>query len=481
MMKVFIFFLCIVHIVLSAEKIAFVTQYHILRTLYLSTNGSSWKNTIEGSHVWEFDSSLEKQVSSSEGIENNVCKWHGIRCEEVHRILNNENNETGVERIVSIHKIEMAITEIDLSQNNLSGELPWQVFFLPDLMSLRLSSNRLEQIDLQSVPSSGDEQGKVNLFNLGRDEEQFLGTGIEYSNTLLSSSSTLKVLDVSDNLFHGNLSQVFSNLFISMIPSIEDFNLSSNYFNGSIPDSELHSQNMPMLRILDLSSQKSNNENTWAINDTPRSSGLSGPVPDFASFRKLEKLNLQNNMLSGSIPNSFLQMSSENPKFNSDNMAISTTVDLSYNSITGVLPLELRRFERLNLYLHNNYIHGIPHELCNRSYWMDSNVLLFGCDGILCPPGEHHESGRQISIYQPCMSCDADLNDDRQNNYSYYGQTSCTTEKEMVTPSETKPSKRSDFSRVWDVMKDSRFWLYFIMFIFLVAAIITCCTLEDVM
>jgi hypothetical protein len=72
-------------------------------------------------------------------------------------------------------------------------------------------------------------------------------------------------------------------------------------------------------------------------------------------------LDLSNNDLSGSLPATFLG--------NSSVINQSLSILLSNNAITGSVPIELGRFENLDLELGGNEIWELPEELCENGKW----------------------------------------------------------------------------------------------------------------
>eukprot|EP00593_Proboscia_inermis_P006975 CAMPEP_0171310638 /NCGR_PEP_ID=MMETSP0816-20121228/20809_1 /TAXON_ID=420281 /ORGANISM="Proboscia inermis, Strain CCAP1064/1" /LENGTH=195 /DNA_ID=CAMNT_0011794869 /DNA_START=624 /DNA_END=1208 /DNA_ORIENTATION=+ len=74
----------------------------------------------------------------------------------------------------------------------------------------------------------------------------------------------------------------------------------------------------------------------------------------------LRMLDLSSNHITGTIPSSFLNTIPTNGDM---------IVDLSGNLLRGIIPATLARFERLELYLRNNYFDGIPAELCMKTNW----------------------------------------------------------------------------------------------------------------
>merc|ERR1711957_1152003 len=92
-------------------------------------------------------------------------------------------------------------------------------------------------------------------------------------------------------------------------------------------------------------------------------------------------IDLSNNNIGGSIPNTFL---------NGVKTESELDVDLSDNTITGQIPSSLSRFEKMNLFLKNNYITSIGEGLCEQTKWNNREVGKLGCDAIICKPGRYY-------------------------------------------------------------------------------------------
>lgn len=121
---------------------------------------------------------------------------------------------------------------------------------------------------------------------------------------------------------------------------------------------------------------------------------------------------MSNNDISGSIPGNFLK---ENVNTDTE-----ITLLLQKNHITGNIPVELQRFEALEINLAGNEISGIAEELCTKKAWNNGDVGAVGnCNAILCPRGSYSDSGRQVAANTSCLPCDYE--EDQQ----FLGQTNC--------------------------------------------------------
>ncbi|KAG6640239.1 receptor like protein 22-like [Carya illinoinensis] len=213
------------------------------------------------------------------------------------------------------------LTFLDLSDNEIGGEIPNWIWKLPSLLLLNLSFNNFVSLERYSL-----------------------------------NVSSLSVLDIRSNRLRGQLPDLppfatyldFSkNNFNSMIPSdIGDFlsyayffSLSSNKFKRSIPASIC---NATYLQVLDLSNNS-----------------FSGMIPEclVRMSKTLRVLNLGRNNLHGKISDTF-----------PDNCVLQT-LDLNGNQLVGQVPRSLENCTRLEVFnIGNNHIEDIfPCHLKNAS------------------------------------------------------------------------------------------------------------------
>ncbi|XP_041028207.1 receptor-like protein 32 [Juglans microcarpa x Juglans regia] len=213
------------------------------------------------------------------------------------------------------------LTVLDLSDNEIGGEIPNWIWKLPFLRHLNLSFNNLASLEVSSL-----------------------------------NVSSLSILDIRSNRLQGQLPVLppsatyldFSrNNFSSVIPAnigvflsyAYFFSLSSNKFKGSIPASIC---NATYLQVLDLSNNS-----------------FSGMIPEclVGMSTTLGVLNLGRNNLHGMVPDTF-----------SDNCGLQT-LDLNGNQLVGHIPKSLANCTRLEVFnIGNNHIEDIfPCHLKNAS------------------------------------------------------------------------------------------------------------------
>ncbi|XP_011048642.1 PREDICTED: protein STRUBBELIG-RECEPTOR FAMILY 6 [Populus euphratica] len=110
-----------------------------------------------------------------------------------------------------------AVTNLDLSNNNLAGALPYQL--PPNLQRLNLANNRLSG----GIPYSISQMPSLTYLNLGHNQLQ------NQLGDMFGQLTSLSTLDVSFNLLTGDLPESFSSL-----SSVKSMYLQSNQFTGAI-------------------------------------------------------------------------------------------------------------------------------------------------------------------------------------------------------------------------------------------------------
>ncbi|KAI9107954.1 hypothetical protein K1719_020827 [Acacia pycnantha] len=220
--------------------------------------------------------------------------------------------------------------------NDLTGTIPKEIGNIKSLKLLLLNGNKLSG----SLP---DELGNLsNMTRLQLDQNQLSGP-IPQSFTNLFS---VKHIHLNNNSFTGQIPRELSKL-----PHLLHLLVDNNNFSGHLPP---EFSMLPVLRVL----QADNNNfsgteipSTYAnlsklVKLSLRNCSLEGAVPDLSSITELTYLDLSWNHLTGPIPSKKL----------SDNM---TTIDLSNNRINGAIEGGIKLLPSLQrLSLENNSLSG---------------------------------------------------------------------------------------------------------------------------
>jgi Leucine-rich repeat (LRR) protein len=251
-----------------------------------------------------------------------------------------------------------------------------------------------------SIVGHADLLFPVSMSYVNLSHNQFTSAGFKRFN---AAYDTLEVVDLSNN----NISQVAMDIFHNIPPNLHGLFLSNNVINGKLPDTFKFEKlthfamannrivgtlpdfpnNVPSLRELDLSNQKG----------AANGGGLSGTISmDVFKLVELNSLNLAGNSLTGEIPLSIGNLDNLKLLNLSSNMLskeipselgrligmclleLSTSyyvhlifehflltcllqikdvleiLDLSYNSLTGIIPLKLGDFVNSMIHLKNN-------------------------------------------------------------------------------------------------------------------------------
>lgn len=318
-------------------------ERNALIDLYNATSGTQWTNNTN----WNTTAL--------------VCDWYGVTVSNgtVTGIQLTANNLEG--ELPSTIKALSNLKLLRLGQNQLSGSLPIEISELNELHTLVLDRNKLEGIIPKELGRlrklvvlylyDNDFTGEIPEELMSLQELKFLYL---HKNKLTGSIPTsisnlrkLKRLLLYTNQLSGNIPTTIGNLL-----ELEQLYLNSNQLNGQIPSSI---GNLSKLTHLVLYS----NAFIGAIPESLTSlsqlqycflhvNRLSGIIPEkLFDLQYLKQLMLHSNQLSGSIPE------------NIENLQQLTKLYLSANKFTGTLPTGLSKLTQLEyLYLHNNNFSG---------------------------------------------------------------------------------------------------------------------------
>lgn len=339
------------------------------------------------------------------------CRWPGISCStSINRVTGIDLSESNLSGKLFDHFSAMTeLTSLDLSKNTFSGSIPPDLGQCRNLKFLNLSHNiivgefnltglnKLEVLDLTmnrirglTMPEICDNLAVANISN-----NNFTG-GI---GRVFAQCKNLKYLDLSYNNLTGNLS--FG------LDMLDVFSASHNNFSGPLP-SWIFTQNCS-LQVLDLSENLFFGELPTSIANCKRlvelnlwGNSFSGPIPrEIGSVQSLKELCLGSNNFSSDIPDTlsglnklvFLDLSRNN--FGGEiqeifgqltqvrflllhgnsyiggivssgipNLVNLSRLDLSDNDFSGPLPVEISKMKGLGFLIlaHNQLSGSIPSE-----------------------------------------------------------------------------------------------------------------------
>jgi Leucine-rich repeat (LRR) protein len=302
-----------------------------LMQFYNATNGASWNNTMG---KW--------------GI-NAMNTWFGVTLNASGRVIRLElpnNNLTGT---LPVEFAKLCVLQtLELSDNKIGGTLPPQMSSMFGLTVVRMNGNQLSGQIPRFIATS--------LSNLDLGNNQLSGTL-----PALDSCFSLKSLELRNNKISGTIPAL---IFTTHTYTLDYFSVSNNQFTGSIP-TQIGGNGISSLRTLYLDM----NQLTGGI---PKELGLCrqlltidlsnnqllGAIPPeinniWTSGTSLRQLILNNNKLSGSIPSfrSLNQIQMLDFSINAfsvipsslDSLPNLTHLNLSYNQITGNIPVNLMR------------------------------------------------------------------------------------------------------------------------------------------
>ena len=288
-------------------------QRAALLALYQATGGDNWINNTN----W--------------GSNELVREWHGVITDDQGQVIGLELSSNGLTGGLPADLAWDAFTNLELlnlSDNQLTGQIPEELGDIPILYILNLSNNDL------SGPIPPQLGNLTNLNRLNLHGNQLSGSVPEQ----LGRLSRLEVLYLSENRLSGSIPEA-----LGSITGLRVLSLDNNLLTGPIPESV---DNLSELQWLNLQ----NNE-------------LTGEMPaELGDLSNLNGLTLYNNLLTGEIPAEL------------GNLSNLTDLELHVNRLTGEIPAELGNLSGLQwLNLQHNRLTGeIPEEL---SLLLDLSVL----------------------------------------------------------------------------------------------------------
>ncbi|KAJ1393234.1 Leucine-rich repeat [Sesbania bispinosa] len=372
-----------------------------------------------------------QDLLSSYWNDKDCCKWKGVSCD----------NLTGHVTSLDLHsnysvalggKIDPSIcelqhlTSLDLTSNELRGNIPNCIGSLGQLIELKLAKNYLDSVipptlgnlsNLQTLDLEGTYYLVVNDLEWLSHLSNLKYLNLSYNNLSRSfdwlssiskipslielslhdcglpqvnpksipqvNSSTsfknLTYLDLSNNFLH-SIPDVFGNMI-----SLQYLDLSNNELEGGLPKSFRNLCHLEVLRVYsnklfsllsDCIQQLCGPQNSleWLdLSDNPFSRG---PLPDFSWLSSLTTLSLRNTNIIGPLPQLFghmphlvsldlslNQLSGSLSSFEVSKVASLEFLDLSHNQLNGTLPYNIGKLSNLEmLAVHSNNLNGVISE-----------------------------------------------------------------------------------------------------------------------
>ncbi|XP_050247548.1 probable leucine-rich repeat receptor-like serine/threonine-protein kinase At3g14840 isoform X1 [Quercus robur] len=278
------------------------------------------------------------------------------------------------------------VVSIVLKAQNLPGTLPPELVNLPYLEEIDLTRNYLNGT---IPPKWGSFTRLVNI--------SFLGNRLTGSIPKeLGNISTLKSLVLEFNMLSGSLPKELGNLI-----NIERLHFTSNYFTGEIPETFAGLTTMKDFRIGEnnFSGKIPDLIQNWTNLDklVIQASGLNGPIPLHIAF--LENLSdlrisdlrgpeakfppLQNMTKMKTLILRSCNITGQLPEY-LGNMNKLTTLDLSFNKLTGGIPSSYVGLDINFMYLTGNLLSGpVPPWMLNRGS-IDLSYNNFANGSLIC-------------------------------------------------------------------------------------------------
>ncbi|KAF7124715.1 hypothetical protein RHSIM_Rhsim12G0185000 [Rhododendron simsii] len=347
-----------------------------------------------------------------------VCYFTGVRCnKEHHRVWQLNLGDSGIVGTLSPSISNLThLRVLELVNNQLSGEIPWEFSSLRHLRHLLLEGNNLHG----QIPDTFSLLVNLTVVDLRLNSL----TG-KIPPSFFSNCTLLKNVDLSLNFLEGNIPEIgscrglwnlnlYNNQLTGEIPfsitnatSMVNLDVEYNFLSGELPSKIVEC--LPDLVFLHFSFNAmispENNSNlgtfftvlcnyTSVIELELAGMGLGGKLPtSIGKCVYLEYLLLQENNITGSIPPTLSNLTHFSQLNLTSNLLSGTIPEeisqlphleqlfLSHNSLSGPIPAAVGQFQHLGLlHLSNNKFSGaIPKSLGNlveiNSMFLNNNLL----------------------------------------------------------------------------------------------------------
>lgn len=308
----------------TKAKDRFLWQRYSLAVIYHSLHGQDWIH----SDGW----------MTNEGY----CSWYGVQC-------------LGAAEDMEQHHGNGPIFELNLSSNQVKGNLPIELNGLEDLFFLDLQDNQLDG----TIPANLGGWTGLRMFSVGHND--LYGT---IPVALVTTSPDLHILNAAHNGLTGTIPPE-----IGGATKLRELRLEFNGLYGHLPDSLRH---LDRLETLHLAGNK-----------------LGGSLPNgIYDMARLETLYLHDNSLTGHLSNNFAMLT---------HLELLT---LHQNQLVGTVPDVFSRLRLLQqLQLHSNELSGtMPHSVCSLTTFHKLAYLSVSC----ARSEDEHELGVHCEC---CTAC----------------------------------------------------------------------------
>ncbi|KAJ8770232.1 hypothetical protein K2173_011768 [Erythroxylum novogranatense] len=230
----------------------------------------------------------------------------------------------------NVSKLEL----IDIGHNNFLGQVPITLGILKNLRGLYLGHNSLGSRSANDLTFLTSLKNCTNLEILGLDENNFGGV---LPTSLTNLSSRLNELTLGSNYFTGSIPAGLNKLI-----NLSALGMELNHLSGSIP---FELGMLPNLQVLSFGKNRLTGQVPSSIGNLSHLSRLDlsenhleGNFPSsIGNCQSLVELHAFENKFSGTIPKEILSLPS-----------LSKLLNLSWNSFTGNLPIEVGNLKQLN-------------------------------------------------------------------------------------------------------------------------------------
>ncbi|XP_048498424.1 receptor-like protein 9DC3 [Beta vulgaris subsp. vulgaris] len=225
---------------------------------------------------------------------------------------------------------------MDIGNNFLNGSIPKGLFGLPNIFVIGLNDNHLTGRGFDESTSLFS----VSLIGLDLSNNQLTGE----LPASIGNFSNLQYLSLDGNKFTGSIPPE-----ISKCQALLELDLSSNQFSGEIPNEITGNKsicNLDEISLLDLSNNTLTGEIPHCLGNTSASlealnlqlNKLNGTIPpNFSNCDSLKFLHLGDNQLEGVVPKSLSKCRSLN------------FLNLENNKLTGIFPSSLDSLPQLQV------------------------------------------------------------------------------------------------------------------------------------